>query len=220
MTSPGEKPPPPGNPFWPTWLRDLHLYCGLFISPFIILFALSVVFLVHPRLSRSASHPAIERSVQNLSLPANLDQLSGRERIEALKPVLRQARVPGEVGWIQHQVQENRLIIPVTVPGHLATVTLDLAQREARIREENSGLASALVLLHKSPGPHLVGLRMNWFPMRVWFWLADATVYLVLFLTLSGVYLWALLRSERRIGILLLAAGAITFCSLIYELVY
>ena len=27
--------------------RDLHLYLGLFISPFVLLFAISVIFLVH-----------------------------------------------------------------------------------------------------------------------------------------------------------------------------
>src|SRR5262245_26447874 len=35
-------------------IRDLHLYSGLFISPFILVFAVSVFFLVH-RLSPSAA---------------------------------------------------------------------------------------------------------------------------------------------------------------------
>jgi hypothetical protein len=29
-------------------IRDLHLYGGLFISPFVVLFSTSVFFLVHP----------------------------------------------------------------------------------------------------------------------------------------------------------------------------
>jgi hypothetical protein len=124
------------------------------------------------------------------------------------------------VGWIQHLAKENRLVVPVTVPGRITTVTIDVAKREARIEEQSTGLASALVALHKSPGPHLVGLRMNWIYVRVWYWLADATVYLLLFSTLSGVYLWYLLRSARRIGIVLLAAGAVSLFSLVHALVH
>jgi hypothetical protein len=42
---------------------------------------------------------------------------------------------------------------------------------------------------------------MNWFPMRAWRWLSDATAYLTLFITVSGIYLWYVLRAERRIGL-------------------
>jgi hypothetical protein len=202
------------------WIRDLHLYLGLFVSPFVLVFATSVFFLVHNWLPKALEGPAGTRSVSDLPLPENLAQLSGRERIDALKPALERAQVYGEVGWIQHLAKENRLVIPVTVPGRLATVTIDVVRREATIREQTTGLADALVLLHKSPGPHLAAIRMNWPWMRLWFWVADATVYLVLFITVSGVYLWYLVRAQRRIGMVLMAAGAVSFFSLVYAIVH
>jgi hypothetical protein len=202
------------------WIRDLHLYAGLFISPFVLVFAISVFFLVHNSLPKTLPNPAGSWSVSDLPLPANLEKLSGRERIDGLKPALEAARVHGEVGWVQHRIKENRLIVPVAVPGRLTTVTIDVARRDALIQEQNTGLASALVLLHKSPGPHLAAIRMNWTYMRVWFWLADATVYLLLFITLSGLYLWYILRSQRKIGIVLVGAGAVSFFSLVYAIVY
>jgi hypothetical protein len=201
-------------------VRDLHLYFGLFISPFVVLFAISVFFLVHAWLPNTVSNPAGARVVQDLPLPADLDRLGGRARIDALKPALRWAEVQGEVGWVQHLTRENRLIIPVTVPGRLTTVTIDVAKRMASIEQRTTGLADALVVLHKSPGPHLAAMRMNWFYMRVWSWLADSTVYLSLFITLSGVYLWYALRAERTIGIALLAAGTVSFFCMIYALVF
>ena len=189
------------------------------MSPFVLLFAASVFFLVHAWLPKATSNPGRQRVVADLPLPANLDRLSGRERIEALKPALRFAQAQGEVGWIQYLPRENRLIIPVAVPGRVTTVTIDVARREASVKERSTGLADALVLLHKSPGPHLVGIRMNWFPMRVWAWLADATVYILLFITASGLWLWYALRVDRRIGLLLLLAGAASFFTLVYAVV-
>lgn len=201
------------------WLRDLHLCAGLFISPYVLVFSVSVFFLVHAWLPGARPRPTGEWSVTDVPLPTNLAELAGRERIDALRPALDRAKVQGEVGWIQHLARENRLVVPVTVPGRVATVTIDLDTRKARVQEQRTGLASALVELHKSPGPHLVGIRKNSSYLLLWSWLADATVCLLLFVTLSGVYLWYMLRSERRVGIVLLAAGAFTLFGLVYALV-
>jgi hypothetical protein len=199
--------------------RDLHLYLGLFISPFVVVFAASVFFLVHAWLPKSREAGAT-RVVTDLALPANLETLSGRQLIDALQPVLAGIQAQGEVGWVQHRAKEHRLILPVSVPGRLTTVTIDVAKRAATIEPRITGLADAFVMLHKSPGPHLVGIRMNWFFMRLWRWFADGTVYLVLFLTVSGLYLWYGLRTERRIGLCLLAAGVISFSGMVYALVH
>ena len=97
---------------------------------------------------------------------------------------------------------------------------IDLAARTAAISQRDTGLGDALVALHKSPGPHLVDIRMNWLPMSVWQWLADVTVYLLLFISISGVYLWAVLRAERRIGLALIGAGAVSFFGIIYAVIH
>jgi hypothetical protein len=153
-----------------------------------------------------------------LTLPADLEELSGRQRVNRLKPVLDRLGVQGEVGWVQHFPKQHRLVIPVTVPGRVTTVTLDVTKREASIERRTTGLADAVVVLHMSPGQHLADIRKNWIYMRVWSWLADATVYLVLFLTASGLYLWYVLRAERRIGIGLLVAGVLSFFGLAFAL--
>jgi hypothetical protein len=97
-------------------------------------------------------------------------------------------------------------------------VTLDVNTREASIEQRVTGLADALIVLHMSPGQHMAGIRKNWIYMLLWSWLADATVFLTLFITVSGIYLWYVLRSERRIGVTLLLAGAASFFGLVYAL--
>src|SRR5262245_32486217 len=96
-------------------VRDLHLYLGLFISPFVLVFAVSVFFLVHSWRPGIASGTSPTRVVPALSLPEGLETLSGRPLIDALKPSLEKAGVPGEVGFIRHMVKERTLIIPVTI---------------------------------------------------------------------------------------------------------
>jgi len=200
--------------------RDLHLHAGLFISPFIIVFAISVFYLVHawsPGQSPWASAPS--RKVSNLKLPADIENLGGRARVDGVRSILDQIGIQGEIGFIRHIPKAKQLVVPVSIPGSQTVVTIDLATRSAAISERQTGLADALVLLHKSPGPHLVDIRMNWLPMFVWRFLADGTVYLLLFITASGIYLWAVLRSERRIGFALLTLGAFSFFGVVYAFV-
>ena len=201
-------------------VRGLHLYLGLFISPFVLVFSLSVFFLVHAWLPQTGSGAAAPRVVTDLSLPPDLNTLSGRARIDALQTVLPGIGVHGDVGWVRHDTKKNQLVFPVAMPGVETTVTLDLSKREATIARRDTGWADALVTLHKSPGPHLAGMRMNWVYPRIWGGLADATVYLLLFISASGIYLWYVIRAEHRAGFVLLAAGAISFFGLVYALAY
>ena len=201
-------------------ILDLHLYSGLFITPFVLVFAISVFFLVHSWLPRLAAETSTTRVVSAVPLPGDLAKLSGRPLIDALRPALEKAGVRGEVGFVRHMVKEGKLIIPVTIPGRETTVSISITNREATIVTREAGLASALVTLHKSPGQHGPGIRMNWFYMRVWRWMADTTVYLILFISVSGVYLWYVLRAERTVGVILLFAGALSFFGIAYALIH
>ena len=196
--------------------RDLHLYLGLFISPFVLVFSISVFFLVHSWMPKFAPESVNSRVVSALALPGDLLKLSGRPLIDGLKPILKNMNVPGEIGFVRHLVKEEKLIIPVSIPGRATTVSINLASHEATIVSRETGLADALVTLHKSPGQHGPEIRMNWFYMQAWRWLADATVYLTLFISVSGIYLWSMLRAERRVGTILLVAGTVSFFGIVY----
>ena len=198
-------------------IRDLHLYTGLFISPFVLVFAISVFYLVHAWVPAESSRPP--RKVTNLKLLPNVQDLSGRARVDAVRSILDQVGVQGEIGFIRHIPKERRLVVPISIPGRQTVLTIDLAAQTATVLERQTGLSDALVLLHKVPGPHLMDIRMNWFPMLVWRFLADGTVYLLLFITASGIYLWAVLRSERHVGLTLLTLGAFSFFGVVYAVV-
>ena len=197
--------------------RDLHLYCGLFLSPFVLVFSVSVFYLVHGFAQRPAPGASdTSRTVVILGLSPDIVRLQGRARVDALRPVLEQLDVQGEVDFVRHVASEHRLIVPVRLPGHDTIVSVDYDNRTATVTSRHQSLGDALVYLHKMPGPHNVDVRGNSRIIRLWRVLADATVYLLLFITLSGIYLWTALRAERRIGLVLILAGAVTFWGLVY----
>jgi hypothetical protein len=201
-----------------TWTRDLHLYLGLFISPFVLVFAISVIFLVHKWVPGSSA-PVQTSTASGLELPPNFETMKGPEQIAGARQILGQLGVKGEIWNLRQIPRERRFVITVNVPGVTTDVDVRVESRSATVSRRSPGVWDAMVYLHKMPGPHLVAIRGNSFFMSAWRWLADATVYLILFITVSGVYLWAVLRSERHTGLTLLAAGALTMGGMIYALV-
>jgi hypothetical protein len=127
--------------------RDLHLYAGLFISPFVLVFATSVFFLVHAWVPARSSVPTLTTEASVVSLAPNLDQLTGRQRISALRPALDRMGVTGEVGFIQEFPKEHRLVAPVAVPGEEPTVNIDILTHKASIVHRSMG-ACGMPLLH------------------------------------------------------------------------
>jgi hypothetical protein len=203
-----------------TIVRDLHLCVGLFIGPFVLAFSASVFLLTHAWIPGQAKTLSPPRLVTGVALPANIEILDGRARVDALRAVLPGLGVEGEIGFVRHIPKERRMVFAASVPGRETTVSIDVAGQSATITQRDSGIWDGLVNLHKSPGPHLAAIRMNWFPMRAWRWFADCTVYLLLFITLSGVYLWAVLRGERTPGLALLISGALSFIGIVYAITH
>ena len=198
------------------WLRDLHLYFGLFISPFILLFAVSVFYLNHGKLSPGAE-PAAD-TYRDLTIPDGFDRLKGREAVDRAKAILPQVNVAGEIGFLRYIANDRHLIFPVSMAGSEATVNVDLDARTAIVKRRSMNLWESLSYLHKIPGPHNVAIRGNWIGTQAWRVLADATIYLLLFISMSGIYLWWAIKAERRIGLTLLTAGAVTLFGLIFTI--
>lgn len=200
------------------WTRDLHLYFGLFISPSILLFAGSVLFLNHGKIA--VSTPEGGEVVRDLQIPPGLERLQGRDAVQAARAILSQVGLTGEVGFTRYNAGERRFSFPISKPGLQATISVDLAQSTASITRRKIGIWETVAYLHKSPGPHNASIRGNWPWTRVWRWLADATIYLTMFISVSGIYLWYALKAERRVGLILLTAGVVSLTGLLHALVH
>ena len=198
------------------WIRDLHLYVGLFVSPFVLLFAVSVFYLNHGKQVPVTLSAVIVRELQ---IPEGFETLKGKEAVERARAILPQVGVEGEIGFLRYVAKEHRLIFPVSKAGIEATVDVDITARSAAVKRRSTSVWESISYLHKMPGPHNVAIRGNWVGIRVWRWFADTTIYALLFISISGVYMWWAIRAERRIGVSLLTAGAMTFAALLYAIV-
>lgn len=194
-------------------IRDLHLYAGLFVSPFVVVYAISAIVLNHAYLPWGGDGGTVETRTVAVRIPDDTNSLAVAAQIRD------QLGIRGEIGFVSRNRQSQRVNFPVETPGVTTNVRVDLRSGSAEIERTETGVWDGLVYLHTMPGPHNVAIRGNWLATGVWGWVADASVYLLLFVSATGIYLWAVLRAERKAGLLFLGAGAATFGLLIIGIV-
>ena len=184
------------------------------MCPFILVFAVSTLLLNHP------GQPPPDGSTRNT--PAKQTVEIGTRRgvgtVEQARNILRQLGITGEIAYVRHLAREERLVIPVAKPGEVTTVEVDLQTGTATVNRQSQGLGAALIYLHKMLGPHNVKFRGNWIYMVGWGVLTDTVVYVLLFLAVSGLYLWWMLKAERKVGWVLLGGGALSAVALVAAL--
>ena len=190
------------------WTRDLHYYFGLFLSPYVLVFAVTTILLNH---SWKSGEPEVQKSTSPVELA------EGVEASQQGRHVLDQLNLAGEIGLSRRNARENKLDIRATKPGYNVRVQVDLATKMAEIEERRQGFLNALVYMHFNPGPHRVR-GVNWFFSKVWGWLADTVVYLLFFISISGIYMWAVIKAERKIGLILIGAGCLSFAAILTAL--
>ena len=194
-------------------IRDLHLYAGLFVSPFVLIYAISAFSLNHAYLPWGGSNEAVETRTIAVSIPGDTNALEVAQQVRA------QIDLPGEIGFVNRNRRTQRVTFPIETPGAITTVRYDPASGSAEIERKEQGVWAGMIYLHKIPGPHNVSIRGNWLATRAWGWVADASVYLLLLVSASGIYLWAVVRAERKTGLIFLGAGALSFVLLILGIV-
>lgn len=191
------------------YVRTLHLYFGLFISPIVLIFSISVLVLNHAQyfndLRPKQTRGPMQKHLEHFQVRSS-DLLTAKSIIQELE-------INGEIDWITKT--DTTFSFPVTKPGSGKWISLSLKTGMVDITENDAGIFKATVYLHTMPGPHNAAMRGNSFFMKVWRILTDAFVYIVLFLSVTGVFLWYFLKPERTLGIYMLAAGFILLSTLL-----
>jgi hypothetical protein len=180
---------------------------GLFISPYALLFAVSTIVLNHNW--KLADEPGANGNT--LQFVRQIRPPTGAGSLDQAQDILRQLGMTGEIGYINHRPREGKLDFSVQKPGKEISVEVDLRIYSATVGQRETNFWKKLVYLHKSPGPHNANIRGNWIYTRIWKILADSVVYLLLFLTTGGVYLWAVIKAERKSGLVSLGLGTLCF---------
>jgi hypothetical protein len=179
-------------------IRKFHLWCGLIVMTFLMMYAVSGAIMTHrPWFNMGAHRPA--PTVQTVPLDASIAGAGSKEQLAA--DVQRHLKLDGRIQFPQSQPSADDTRFWVNHPG--TELRVDVLKREKLIRltTQREPLVGKLIMLHKVNGydAHPAYDAVALF--------ADLTGVTMILFAFTGVYLWWKTAKNRLWGVLCLAAS-------------
>jgi len=193
-------------------IRRVHMYTGMFLAPWMLMYALSTLVMTHRQYVLSfypSESPALvtERELDyTRSFPAGMT----REHIG--QQILQDLGLEG-----RHYLRGGRKGEPLVINRqHALTVcriTFDPATQKIVIQREEFRALTFLERMHRRRGydqPYTLE--------DTWGFTVDAAAVAMAFWSLSGIWLWWEIKSARYWGVLSLTVGVGLFASFLFLL--
>ncbi len=196
-----------------TWSRRLHIYLGLYFLFFTWLFCLSGVVLNHPkwRIAGFWNERRQTSTEFQVSRPAaDTDFLVARN-------LMRQLRIRGEISGAITRDTAGVFGFRVVRPGDIYDIKADFNKGVAAVNRIQVNGWGALNMLHSFTGVRRTdtALHQNWWATGLWRCSMDALSLGLVFMVLSGVYMWYHGARQRRSGALALALGILALAGFV-----
>ena len=194
-------------------MRKFHLWTGLFLVPWMVVYGTSAFFLNHPFVTRAlTSGPPKWKHVQTIDFTPD-EQFP-------LEPKAQAAYLVELVGLegahrVQGKPNANQLtVLRISGGGHYRIVWNKRQHKLFVARQEPFSAIRLAHFLHFRAG---YGQPLASF--RIWAAVVDIVVVSILLWVVSGIYLWARMPKTRFSGGVCLLAGCVLFAALVATLV-
>ena len=186
------------------WNRKLHFYLGLYFLFFLWLFSLTGLMLNHGQwlMSLAANERKETRSETSIQTPA------GTTDAERVNDVMQQLGFQGEIDLPAMQ-PSGQLAFNVSRPSDASQVRVDLAQNRASIQHFDNSKWATFRIFHAFSGSRFnqPSSQRDWVLTTVWVLAMDALAAGLIVMVLGSYYMWYRLKANRRLGVIVLAAG-------------
>lgn len=170
------------------WIRNTHLLIGLFAFLFLLMYGVSAVQMAHNRWFNNK--PAVTESEIAVTAGVTDARAVARELMDrhGLRGELAQVRKSGD-----------GLSFRVVRPGTVYEVAYSPETGNAKVKTNVANLMGMLNRIH-----HIGGLWHDFTLTHVWAVFVGLVSLALILLSLTGIYLWFKIHSERVVGVILL----------------
>lgn len=183
---------------YPT-VRTVHRLLASLSLPFLLMYAVSAVQMSHG--DWFTLTPGVRESV--LSLPPDLADA----RVVAREATARASDVRGE---LTNVAVGEEMALRLVLPGTVHELRYSRETGQTRVKTSVSGAMGMLNRLH-----HAAGLWHEPRPLQLWGVAVAVVSVALLLLGASGIWMWFVRRSERRLGMVLLATNLVIALALL-----
>jgi hypothetical protein len=197
------------NSLWiDIWNRKLHIYLGLYFLWFLWLFAISGLFLNHPKWLIADFWPSRKQSESTRKFQPPLED----NDLRIAQSLMRQLGLTGEIEWTKTRPTSDRFDFRLVKPGQIIEVKTDLKAGKAIIHSIQTNGWGILKMLHTFTGVRATEptAERDWWATKLWSFLMDAVSIGLIMLVISSLMLWLKLKNGRILGAVFLGAGLVS----------
>jgi hypothetical protein len=182
-----------------TWLRNIHLYVGLWGAVLGLLFGATGIVLNHRTIMKIPVEKAVQRTAQ-LPLPqrsfSSPDEMSSWLQKELqfapTQPPLVKSQPAKQITWADRDVlQPERWSISLSSPGRTVQAEYFVGNRFVKLDHLDATPIGTLTRLHMSVGVS-----------AFWVLLSDTIAGSLILLSITGLLLWTQLHTVRTMAVL------------------
>jgi hypothetical protein len=170
------------------WIRNTHLLIGLFAFLFLLMYGVSAVQMAHNRWFNNK--PAVTESEIALTAGVTDARVVARELMD-------RHGLRGELAQVRKAAYG--LSFRIVRPGTVYEVAYSPETGNAKVKTNVANIMGMLNRIH-----HIGGLWHDFTLTNVWAVFVGLVSVALILLSLTGIYLWFKIHSERVIGIILL----------------
>jgi hypothetical protein len=192
-----------------TVLRRIHLFAGLIIFAFLMMYFITGYIIVHPDwFGRNAAKP--EPTTQSASLAGYTGK---REPRELAAHVAAQQQLRGRIR-VPREQPDDAVRFSVMRPGTTHEINIPDDADTFTIKTSKENLAGTLIQMHR-----IHGYGHGWL-FNLWVFFNDLASLSCILFALTGVYLWWKSTKNHLPGILCLTASCTYALAVILYLMY
>lgn len=185
-----------------TTIRNIHLLLASFSLPFLIMYGVSAVQMSH------STWFTVKPVVHERDLTLAVGQTDARSIARAL---MSRSDIKGELSNVQ--TAASAVSLRIVVPGTVHDVRYEPSSGIAHVKTSVAGVMGMLNRLH-----HWAGFWHEPPSMKIWAAFVAVVSAALLLVGFTGLYMWFTRRTERRMGLALLAINltiAVTLIALL-----
>jgi hypothetical protein len=172
-------------------LRTIHLLCGVFAVPALVMYGVSAVQMAHTKWFH------MKPVVTEVEMPMRPGYSDGRLLAH---DVMASRNIRGEIASVKQT--KGGFEVRVTVPGTVHEIRYEGTSGRVRLKTSVAGFMGMMNRLH-----HAAGLRHEYVPLRLWGIFCGLVSLAILGLGVTGIWMWWLRKQERLWGLVLLSAN-------------
>jgi hypothetical protein len=186
------------------WIKRIHMYVGLLNFTILVIFGIiGITATVLPPPNERPKPPSSARVI-NYQAPGGLDDRGLADHVHAALAIPLTGRAPD---WDIQRDAENNLRIRFHTPAARFETTLLEAENKLRIEEQPFDTWQFLFHLHEiTPSWAHPDIRT-----QLWAYYVEFSIWSLILMALSGVYLWLASRPSHRWAQVSLATGTAIF---------